>query len=166
MSDHNGQFQDHLAEAIRVMRMRHLLEIILPFAPNVMTVNCHEQLVRWVAERAGWVVALDTSPARLEQCREMSLDNVDLFHGALAEYAESPDAWDWRLGFDLVVADGVLGYAADPALELKRMRAWAPWVLAVAPSGGDGVGVGMLKALFTRIIVCEDDGESLIVLGR
>ena len=166
MHDHDEQFQDHLAEAVRVLRMRRLLEIILPFAPNVLTVNCPEQLVRWAAERAGWVVALDTSPARPEQYQEMGLDNVDLFHGTLTEYRENPDAWDWRLGFDLVVADGVLGYEADPASELERMRAWAPWVLAVAPSGGDSAGTDAFKALFTRVIVCEDDGESVIVLGR
>lgn len=169
MIDQNERFQSHLADAIRIVRMRHLLEIILPFAPNVMTVNCHEQLVHWIAERAGWVVALDTSLERLERCRGFVPAehgwvpaNADLFHGTLAEYVESPDAWDWRLGFDLIVADDVIVGAVDPELELERTRGWAQWILATAPAGA---GKAFLE-LFEKVIVSEDDGDSVIVLGR
>ncbi len=205
MPNNNEQPQSHLNEAIRSLRLRHLLTIILPFAPNVMTIDCHEHLVRWIAERTGWVVAIDRSlerlgigstvclrdspgvefwvvgftdegevmlrdhrgtswhpPAKVECVRRFEPDNVDLFRGTLAEYIDSPDAWDLRLGFDLVIDDGVLARATDPALELKCMKEWAPWVLAAAGEEKKKAFLG----LFEKVVVCEDDGDTVIVLGR
>jgi len=179
MPDNNEQSQSHLTEAIRSLRLRHLLQAILPFAPTVMMIDCHEHLVRWVAARTDWVVAIDHSLPRLERSHGFEPlvhgwdpDNLDTFHGTLAEYIESPDAWGWRLGFDLVVADGVLAQALEPALELARMRGWAPWILAAAsltelraaPAGEENKEAFL--GLFEKVIICEDDGDAVIVLGR
>jgi hypothetical protein len=172
MAEIGERFQSHMAEAVKMVRMRRLLEIILPFAPNVLTVNCHDQLVRWIAERAGWVVAVDSRLDRLERCSNFDIasqgwepGNLETFHGSLAEYAGSPEAWDWRVGFDLVISDGTVATAEDPARELLLMRSWAPWILATA-SGDGGIGREQFVALFEKVIVCEDDGDAVVVLGR
>lgn len=170
MPNKDDHFRSHLLDAIRVVRMRQLLTTVLPFTPTVLAVNCHDQLVRWIAERVGWVVAVDSDIGRLERCKDYdnvlhgwSPDNLDLFHGALAEYIESPEAWDWRIGFDLIIEDGTLATAEDPGQELVRMRSWAPWILA---AGGDGMGGDDFIGLFEKIIVCDADEDAMIILGK
>jgi len=157
------QHQRNLAEAIRIVRMRHLLTTVLPFVGEVLVVDCPAHLVRWVAERTGWVVAIEgpRHGSRRQDYELEKLENVDLFRGTLAEYEESPDAWDWRLGFGLAVVDGTPGQVEDPAQELKRLRGWASWILATAEAGDE-----RFRDSFSEVIVCEDDGEWVIILGR
>lgn len=172
MAESDELFQAHMLDAIRIVRMQGLLKAVLPFTPTVLTVNCHEKLVRWIAERVGWVVAADSRLDRLERCANFNAlfsrwepGNLDLFYGPLAEYIEDPLAWDWRIGFDLIVSDGTLATAGDPGQELVLMRSWAPWVMAAA-SGEEGIGQEEFISLFEKIIVCDADEDAVIVLGR
>ena len=163
MSQPNAQVVTYPRQTFGTAQARKLLSLILPFCPNIMLLGCDWHLTQWVAARTGWVVGVDANRWKVMECESLDLLNAEFFCGTLAEYTESDLAWDWRMGFDLVIADGVMR-CADPAAMLKEIRAWAPWVLVVEREGMNNLAV--FKSLFTKIIHCEtNEAGGLILLG-
>ena len=135
-----------------------LLALILPFTPIVLMVCPDPLRLTWVAGQAEWVVVIEPDAEIAAKHNGMGLRNVDVYCGPLNKFEESDEAWDWRLNFDLVIAEGVMG--DDPEGASKLLRSWARWVLIFEPAGID------YRPLFGRIVVCHDGAEEFMLLGK
>lgn len=167
-------------------RVKRVLAILLPFAPNVLEAGCAEgEMSEWIAEETLTLVGIDFNKAGIRACKARKIKNAEFKVMDLAEL--TPELGE----FDLVLACDVLEHLRDPEAFIAVARQLGMGILATTPineepnprafsvdaaehpvKNGDGSGhiwsfrEDTFRALFEEVWWYEDNGVTALIVGR